>query len=58
MYLRVEFQKSFKWILSYNFFIKKDLSRQVDAFLSAKKTIRITKRDAKTNITRNKGPSY
>jgi hypothetical protein len=58
MYRRVEFQKSLKCILSYNFFTMKDLSRHDDAFLSAKKTIRITNKNEKTNNTRNKGPNY
>ena len=58
MYLKVEFQKSFKWIFSYNFFIMNDFSRRVDAFLSAKTSMRNTKRVANTNITRNKDPNY
>jgi hypothetical protein len=58
IYLRVEFQKSLKWILSYNFFIMKDLLRHDNVFLSANNTMRNTKRNKKTNNTRNRGPNY
>jgi hypothetical protein len=57
IYRRVEFQKSLKCILSYNFFIMKDLSRHDDTFFSVNKTIRIANINEKTNNTRNKGPN-
>jgi hypothetical protein len=58
IYLRVEFQKSLKCILSYNFLTIKDLSRHDNTFLSANNTMITKERNEKTNNARNMGPNY